>query len=158
MGPERRSPTQKKWRKTTGDTSAQEVSTTKGEKQQDTSAQEVSTTKGEKQQPTRPHRRCRRPREKNNRRHVRTGGSLGRQHLLCRRVACCFSPLVVDTSCADVLPVVFLPWSSTPPLPTCCLLFFSLGRQHLLCRRVACCFLLTTKGEKQQATRRQRRC
>ena len=24
-----------------------------------------------------------------------------RQHFLCRRVALCFSPLVVDTSCAD---------------------------------------------------------
>ena len=30
----------------------------------------------------------------------------GRRHLLCGRVACCFSPFIVDTSCADVLPVV----------------------------------------------------
>ena len=38
----------------------------------DTSAQNVSTTKGEKQQATRPHRTCLQQRERNNRRHVRT--------------------------------------------------------------------------------------
>ena len=42
----------------------------------------------------------------------------GRRHFLGGR---CFSPLVVDTSCADALPVCFLPWSSTPPVRTCCL-------------------------------------
>ena len=36
-----------------------------------------------------------------------------------------------------MLPVVFLPWSSTPPLRTCCLLFLP----HFLCGLVACCFL-----------------
>ena len=84
--------------------------------------------------------------------------SLGRRHLMCGRIACCFSPLVVNTSSADVLPVVFLPWSSTPPLPTCCLLFFSLGRQQKTTGNTSAEEVLTTKGEKQQATRRQRRC
>ena len=41
---------------------------------------------------------------------------------------------VVDTSWADV---VFLHWSSTPPVRTRCLFVFSLGRRHLLCGRVA---------------------
>ena len=34
--------------------------------------------------------------------------SFDRRHFLSGRVACCFSPLIVDISCADVLPVVFL--------------------------------------------------
>ena len=67
--------------------------------------------------------------------------SLGCRHLLCGRVACCFSPLVVDTSCADMLPVVSLPCLSTSSVRTCCLLFLSLGCRHLLCGRVACGFL-----------------
>ena len=37
------------------------------------SAQKVLTTKGETQQATRPPRKCRRPKEKNNRQHVRPG-------------------------------------------------------------------------------------
>ena len=39
------------------------------------SAEEVLTDKGEKQQATRPHTSCRRPKEKNSRQHVRRGSA-----------------------------------------------------------------------------------
>ena len=63
---------------------------------------------------------------------------------MCVCVCLCVFVCVCVTSCADVLPVVLLPWSSTHPvrtccllwsstlpLRTCCLLFFSVARRHL---------------------------